>query len=171
MDSRQDGPELAALAPHAGTSDGAGLWAFWTWHQAEPKLASTPMHRSSTVAQGTRREPDGQGPSTARARCGQARAPACAGARSADIGATWRPRIGQADAVAQEAQIWSVLHGRWRICMHVILALTDLGKVGSHIRLPQYSKGYSKALEYEYRVKTTILSTLKRYFIISLTLY
>jgi hypothetical protein len=32
-------------------------------------------------------------------------------------------------------------------------------------------KGYSKALEYEYRVKTAPLSTLKRYSIISLTLY
>jgi hypothetical protein len=34
-----------------------------------------------------------------------------------------------------------------------------------------YSKGYSKALEYEYRVKTVALGTLKRYSIISLTLY
>jgi hypothetical protein len=32
-------------------------------------------------------------------------------------------------------------------------------------------KGYSKALEYEYRVKTVVLGTLKRYSIISLTLY
>jgi hypothetical protein len=32
-------------------------------------------------------------------------------------------------------------------------------------------KRYSKTLEYEYRVKTTALSTLKRYSIISLTLY
>jgi hypothetical protein len=31
--------------------------------------------------------------------------------------------------------------------------------------------GYSKALEYEYRVKTTALDTLKRYSILSLTLY
>jgi hypothetical protein len=35
----------------------------------------------------------------------------------------------------------------------------------------EYSKGYSKALEYEYRVKTTALGTLKRYSILSLTLY
>jgi hypothetical protein len=34
-----------------------------------------------------------------------------------------------------------------------------------------YSKGYSKALEYEYRVKTAALGTLKRYSIFSLTLY
>jgi hypothetical protein len=34
-----------------------------------------------------------------------------------------------------------------------------------------YSKGYSKALEYEYRVKTAALGTLKRYSILSLTLY
>jgi hypothetical protein len=33
-----------------------------------------------------------------------------------------------------------------------------------------YSKG-SKALEYEYRVKTAALGTLKRYSIFSLTLY
>jgi hypothetical protein len=32
-------------------------------------------------------------------------------------------------------------------------------------------KRYSKALEYEYRVKTAALGTLKRYSIISLTLY
>jgi hypothetical protein len=32
-------------------------------------------------------------------------------------------------------------------------------------------KRYSKALEYEYRVKTAALDTLKRYSIISLTLY
>jgi hypothetical protein len=32
-------------------------------------------------------------------------------------------------------------------------------------------KRYSKTLEYEYRVKTTALDTLKRYFIFSLTLY
>jgi hypothetical protein len=32
-------------------------------------------------------------------------------------------------------------------------------------------KRYSKVLEYEYRVKTTALGTLKRYFILSLTLY
>jgi hypothetical protein len=34
-----------------------------------------------------------------------------------------------------------------------------------------YSKQYSKALEYEYRVKTATLGTLKRYSILSLTLY
>jgi hypothetical protein len=32
-------------------------------------------------------------------------------------------------------------------------------------------KRYSKALEYEYRVKTAVLGTLKRYSIFSLTLY
>jgi hypothetical protein len=34
-----------------------------------------------------------------------------------------------------------------------------------------YSKGYSKALEYKYIVKTVAPDTLKRYSIISLTLY
>jgi hypothetical protein len=34
-----------------------------------------------------------------------------------------------------------------------------------------YSKVYSKALEYEYRVKTAAFGTLKRYSIFSLTLY
>jgi hypothetical protein len=34
-----------------------------------------------------------------------------------------------------------------------------------------YSKSYSKALEHEYRVKTAVLDTLKRYSILSLTLY
>jgi hypothetical protein len=32
-------------------------------------------------------------------------------------------------------------------------------------------KRYSKALKYEYRVKTAALDTLKRYSILSLTLY
>jgi hypothetical protein len=41
------------------------------------------------------------------------------------------------------------------------------------LRLPAvaYSKWYSKVLEYEYRVKTAVLGTLKRYSILSLTLY
>jgi hypothetical protein len=44
---------------------------------------------------------------------------------------------------------------------------------GVAIRLPAvaYSKRYSKVLEYEYRVKTAALGTLKRYSILSLTLY
>jgi hypothetical protein len=42
-----------------------------------------------------------------------------------------------------------------------------------NLRLPVVGtlKGYSKALEYEYRVKTAALGTLKRYSIFSLTLY
>jgi hypothetical protein len=41
------------------------------------------------------------------------------------------------------------------------------------VRLPAVGtlKGFSKALEYEYRVKTAALGTLKRYSIFSLTLY
>jgi hypothetical protein len=41
------------------------------------------------------------------------------------------------------------------------------------LRLPVVGtlKRYSKALEYEYRVKTAALGTLKRYSILSLTLY
>jgi hypothetical protein len=41
------------------------------------------------------------------------------------------------------------------------------------LRLPAVGtlKGYSKTLEYEYRVKTAALGTLKRYYIFSLTLY
>jgi hypothetical protein len=41
------------------------------------------------------------------------------------------------------------------------------------LRLPAAGtlKRYSKALEYEYKVKTVALDTLKRYSIISLTLY
>jgi hypothetical protein len=40
-------------------------------------------------------------------------------------------------------------------------------------RLPAVDtlKRYSKVLEYEYRVKTAALGTLKRYYILSLTLY
>jgi hypothetical protein len=41
------------------------------------------------------------------------------------------------------------------------------------LRIPAVGtlKRYSKALEYEYRVKTAALDTLKRYSILSLTLY
>jgi hypothetical protein len=41
------------------------------------------------------------------------------------------------------------------------------------IRLPAVRtlKRYSKVLEYEYRVKTVALGTLKRYYILSITLY
>jgi hypothetical protein len=44
---------------------------------------------------------------------------------------------------------------------------------GDLVRLPAVGtlKRYSKALEYEYRVKTAALGTLKRYSIISLTLW
>jgi hypothetical protein len=48
-----------------------------------------------------------------------------------------------------------------RICTKRVLRLPVVG----------YSKGYSKALEYKYRVKTAALDTLKRYSILSLTLY
>jgi hypothetical protein len=43
----------------------------------------------------------------------------------------------------------------------------------SQLRLPAVGtlKGYSKALEYEYTVKTAALGILKRYYILSLTLY
>jgi hypothetical protein len=46
------------------------------------------------------------------------------------------------------------------------------GELGE-LRLPAVGtlKRYSKALEYEYRVKTAALGTLKRYSILSLTLY
>jgi hypothetical protein len=37
--------------------------------------------------------------------------------------------------------------------------------------VPGTPKRYSKALEYEYRVKTAALGTLKRYSILSLALY
>jgi hypothetical protein len=41
------------------------------------------------------------------------------------------------------------------------------------VRLPAVGtlKGYFKVLEYEYRIKTAALGTLKRYSIFSLTLY
>jgi hypothetical protein len=39
------------------------------------------------------------------------------------------------------------------------------------LTLPDTLKRYSKTLEYEYRVKTAALDTLKRYSIPSLTLY
>jgi hypothetical protein len=48
-----------------------------------------------------------------------------------------------------------------------------LSERGGLFRLPAVGtlKRYSKALEYEYRVKTVILGTLKQYSILSLTLY
>jgi hypothetical protein len=53
------------------------------------------------------------------------------------------------------------------------LPLSSLVLYSPNLRLPAvgYFKGYSKALEYEYRVKTAALSTLKQYYILSLTLY
>jgi hypothetical protein len=50
------------------------------------------------------------------------------------------------------------------ICMRVFIDWLRLPAVGT-------LKQYSKALEYEYRVKTAALGTLKRYSILSLTLY
>jgi hypothetical protein len=51
--------------------------------------------------------------------------------------------------------------------------ISKIGLTKHGLRLPAVDtlKRYSKALEYEYRVKIAALSTLKRYFIISLTLY
>jgi hypothetical protein len=53
-----------------------------------------------------------------------------------------------------------------------MVACTEALKIGD-IRLPAVGtlKRYSKALEYEYRVKIVALDTLKRYSILSLTLY
>jgi hypothetical protein len=54
-----------------------------------------------------------------------------------------------------------------------VISVTN-GLIGVHaLRLPAVGtlKRYSKALEYEYRVKTAALGTLKRYPILSLTLY
>jgi hypothetical protein len=48
--------------------------------------------------------------------------------------------------------------------IHPLYVLVRLAAVGT-------LKRYSKALEYEYRVKTAALGTPKRYSIISLTLY
>jgi hypothetical protein len=47
------------------------------------------------------------------------------------------------------------------------------GRSAGSLRLPAVGtiKGYTKALEYKYRVKTAALGTLKRYSILSLTLY
>jgi hypothetical protein len=61
--------------------------------------------------------------------------------------------------------------------LSVLLLLTRLEyyfrRDWSTLRLPAADtlKRYSKALEYEYRVKTVALGTLKRYYILSLTLY
>jgi hypothetical protein len=42
---------------------------------------------------------------------------------------------------------------------------------GANTTSSEYFKGYSKVLVYEYRVKIITLDTLKRYSILSLTLY
>jgi hypothetical protein len=49
--------------------------------------------------------------------------------------------------------------------------LLSLSNIGLRLAAVDTLKRYSKALEYEYRVKTAALGTLKRYSIISLTLY
>jgi hypothetical protein len=48
-----------------------------------------------------------------------------------------------------------------------------VGAIGLSLRLPAVGtlKEYSKVLEYEYRVKTVVLGTLKGYSILFLTLY
>jgi hypothetical protein len=51
---------------------------------------------------------------------------------------------------------------------HVSSAARDAGTLDYP---PGYLKQYFKALEYEYRIKTAALGTLKRYSILSLTLY
>jgi hypothetical protein len=55
----------------------------------------------------------------------------------------------------------------------VVCLNTQLKVPWTPIRLPAVGtlKRYSKALEYEYRVKTAALGTLKRYSILSITLY
>jgi hypothetical protein len=55
----------------------------------------------------------------------------------------------------------------------ILAAGFEYGYFAAIIRLPAVVtlKRYSKALEYEYRVKTAALGTLKRYSILSLTLY
>jgi hypothetical protein len=60
------------------------------------------------------------------------------------------------------------LHLHNYVCRAIKFAETDAG-----LRLTAVGtlKRYSKALEYEYRVKTATLGTLKRYSIFSLTLY
>jgi hypothetical protein len=42
---------------------------------------------------------------------------------------------------------------------------------GLRLATVAYCKRYSKVLKYEYRIKTAVLDTLKRYSILSLTLY
>jgi hypothetical protein len=61
-------------------------------------------------------------------------------------------------------------HSMWQPWNFAPLALHERKAV---FRLPAAGtlKRYSKALEYEYRIKIVALGTLKRYSIISLTLY
>jgi hypothetical protein len=77
----------------------------------------------------------------------------------------------------------SASYGVYYACAHIYYYWfidKQIKKAGSswypsvqRIRLPAVGslKRYSKALEYEYRVKTAALGTLKRYYILSLTLY
>jgi hypothetical protein len=54
--------------------------------------------------------------------------------------------------------------------MRIKIDVMEEGKCGKNEYQTTHS-GYSKALEYEYRVKTAAQDTLKRYSILSLTLY
>jgi hypothetical protein len=63
------------------------------------------------------------------------------------------------ELVCRQTRLW--WHCLTRRPVGIIIRLSAVG----------YSKLYSKALEYEYRVKTAALGTLKRYSILSLTLY
>jgi hypothetical protein len=59
------------------------------------------------------------------------------------------------------------------VCANARYSLFPCGVEAEDEALPALGtvERYSKALEYEYRVKTAALFTLKRYYIFSLTLY
>jgi hypothetical protein len=69
----------------------------------------------------------------------------------------------------------TLAHYQKHLCGSLLNANNTLIKLsltpGLRLSAAVYSKGYSKVLEYEYRVKTAALVTRKRYSIISLTLY
>jgi hypothetical protein len=77
------------------------------------------------------------------------------------------------DAASLRLAISAMAHHAWAVQAGSYLQLGSGHITFFFLRLPAVGtlKGYSKALEYEYRVKTAALGTLKRYSILSLTLY
>jgi hypothetical protein len=95
----------------------------------------------------------------------------------------WRAKLGRSQgpwermvvgvcyAWQHRAHVPGTRHGRHGIVVYCTSKLTVPWAAGPRLPAVGTLKQYFKVLEYEYRVKTATLGTLKRYSILSLTLY